>query len=112
MKREVVFYRDAVTGREPAKEWIKSLDSLMKMRINNRIERIESGNLGDYRSLGAGLFEFRFHFGPGYRLYFGIDGQSLILLLMGGDKSTQLRDINKALENLKKHWEIKDGTRN
>jgi len=66
------------------------------------LDRIQIGNLGDYKSLGAGLFELRFHFGPGYRVYFGMDGESLILLLFGGNKANQLKDINKAFS----YWRV------
>lgn len=64
-----------------------------------RLERVESarlGNLGDVKSLGGGLSEMRVHFGPGYRLYFARTGRIVLLLLSGGDKSTQKRDIERA----------------
>ncbi len=107
MKITVDYYRDQSSGRAPAQEWINSLDIAIKARIRVRIQRIENGNLGDFRALGVGLFEFRFHFGAGYRLYFGREGESLILLLAGGNKSTQLKDINKAFEYWKKYLEEK-----
>ena len=58
--------------------------------------RFESGNLGDHKSVGGGVWEARMPFGPGYRLYFGKDGTKVILLLLGGDKSSQTRDIKLA----------------
>jgi putative addiction module killer protein len=61
-----------------------------------RISRAEDGNFGDHKSIGQGLFEFRIQFGPGYRIYYGIEDEKIILLLIGGDKSTQAKDISKA----------------
>ena len=58
--------------------------------------RIESGNLGDHKSVGGGVVELRIDFGPGYRVYFGMDGAALILLLTGGDKGSQRKDIKRA----------------
>jgi len=57
------------------------------------IRRLEQGNYGDCKALGNGIFELRLFFGPGYRIYFGEDGQKLVILLCGGDKSTQNQDI-------------------
>ncbi|MBC7421493.1 MAG: type II toxin-antitoxin system RelE/ParE family toxin [Bdellovibrio sp.] len=61
---------------------------------------LKRGNLGQYKALGTGLFELKFDFGPGYRIYFAVDGGVVILLLSGGDKSPQRRDIEKA----RKYW--------
>lgn len=65
-------------------------------RIRKRLLRIENGNLGDYKSVGDGVFELRFFFSSGYRVYFGFDGETIVLLLCGGDKSSQAKDIKKA----------------
>jgi putative addiction module killer protein len=65
-------------------------------RIQARIFRFQLGNLGDVKSVGEGVLEARFHFGAGYRLYFGQDGGQLVVLLIGGDKSSQTKDIDKA----------------
>jgi putative addiction module killer protein len=72
--------------------------------------RFEAGNLGDHKSVGGGVWEARLDFGPGYRLYFGKDGSPMILLLIGGDKASQFRDIRTA----QSYWadyrkETKDG---
>jgi putative addiction module killer protein len=60
--------------------------------------RFELGNLGDYKSVGAGVWEARLAFGPGYRIYFGNDGDAVILLLVGGTKASQAKDIGRAHE--------------
>ena len=99
--KELQIYRDP-NGREPLTEWLKSLrDQRTRKRIQNRIARIESGNLGDYKSVGDGVFELRLQFGPGYRVYFGEVDNTIILLLCGGDKSSQDRDIERA----KVYWQ-------
>jgi putative addiction module killer protein len=99
----LVYYVDSVSGRTPALEWLNGLkDKSIRLSIRSRLVRIENGNLGDVKSLGDGVFEFRIFIGAGYRLYFAIEGREVILLLMGGDKSTQFQDIRRAkifLEN-------------
>ena len=90
---------DTIEGRQPYSEWLKGLrDVTTVARIRARIDRIEEGNLGDYKPLGTGLFEFKLSFGAGYRVYFAIDGDKIILLLSGGDKGSQRKDIQKARE--------------
>lgn len=88
---------DTIEGKNPYLDWLKSLRDVSTIaRIRARIDRIEEGNLGNHKSLGLGLFEFKFDFGPGYRIYFAVDGDEIILLLIGGDKGSQKRDIEKA----------------
>lgn len=74
----------------------KLRDKRAKARINARIRRLSLGNPGDVRTIGQGVSELRIDYGPGYRVYFVRKGQSLVLLLAGGDKSTQARDILSA----------------
>jgi putative addiction module killer protein len=83
-------------GRSPFRDWLESLNLHFRARIQARIFRFESGNLGDYKALGENLFEARLDFGPGFRVYFGIHSGRLILLLLGGDKKSQRHDIQKA----------------
>ncbi|WP_454796924.1 type II toxin-antitoxin system RelE/ParE family toxin [Novosphingobium lindaniclasticum] len=79
--------------------WFSSLrDSKAKSKIAGRIARIQLGLIGDTKSVGDGVSEARIDFGPGYRLYYTRRGERLIILLVGGDKSTQRRDIAKAKE--------------
>ena len=97
-------------GKNPFRDWLKSLDLRVQARIQARVLRFEAGNLGDHKSIGSGVWEARLDFGPGYRLYFGKDGSSMILLLIGGDKASQFRDIRTA----QSYWadyrkETKDG---
>lgn len=97
----VVFFRDAKTGKEPAKEWLDGLrDRQTKARIDIRIRRAETGNFGDHKSVGEGVWELKIQFGSGYRVYYAIEKEQIILLLYGGDKSSQERDIAQA----KKYW--------
>lgn len=81
-------------GSCPIEDWIKGIrDTQTKQRIQSRLDRIERGNMGDCRPVGEGVFEFRMDFGAGYRIYYALTGTTLIVLLVGGDKSTQDRDI-------------------
>lgn len=83
-------------------EWRKSLKDLRAATsIRRRIERVESGNLGDVKPVGGGVSEMRVDVGAGYRLYFTMRDRVVVLLLVGGDKSTQQSDIRKAIEMAK-----------
>ncbi len=83
-------------GRIPFREWLSKLDVAIHARIQVRILRFESGNLGDHKSVGGGVWEARMPFGSGYRLYFGKDGNRIVVLLVGGDKSSQSKDVRLA----------------
>jgi len=88
-------------GRIPFEEWFNSLrNQKVQIKIDARLRRVTQGNLGDYRSIGEGVFELRIDYGPGYRIYFGQLGSTIVLLLCGGDKSTQGQDISIA----KMYW--------
>ena len=84
-------------GQRPFVDWLEGLrDRKARHRIEARINRIRGGNLGDWKSVGQGVFELRVDYGPGYRVYLGREGQELVILLCGGDKSSQRRDIELA----------------
>lgn len=83
-------------GRIPFRDWLKQLDTTARARVQARILRFETGNLGDHKDVGGGVWEARFDFGPGYRLYFGRIGREVVLLLLGGDKKSQKKDIQRA----------------
>lgn len=83
-------------------QWLTKLkDMRARITIVRRIERAQSGNLGDVKSVGESVYEMRIDMGPGYRLYYTMRGDEIIILLVGGDKSTQQRDIEKAIEMAK-----------
>ena len=91
------------SGTNPFRHWLLTLDTKTRARVQARIFKVESGNLGSYRSVGDGIFEFKMDFGPGYRIYFSfIEGETL-LLLVGGDKSSQKKDIRKAIRYLESY---------
>lgn len=86
-------------GTCPFNDWIESLrDRQARARIRARINRVRLGNLGDCKSIGGGVLELRIDYGPGYRVYLGIAGAKLIILLCGGDKGSQSDDIREAIE--------------
>lgn len=98
---KIIAIYETEKGQQPFKIWLDSIrDKVTKARINARIVRIESGNFGDAKSVGDGVMELRLAFGSGYRVYFGIDGLQLVILLSGGDKSSQDKDILEA----KSYW--------
>lgn len=95
---EIRRYRTA-GGREPFSEWLSGLrDRQAHARILVRLERLELGNFGDCKPVGGGVQELRIDWGPGYRVYFGRDGQRVVVLVCGGDKRGQDADIRKAVE--------------
>ena len=98
--RELQFYQTP-NGREPFTEWFESIQNQETQdRIQKRLDRLTLGNFGDCRTVGGGVFELRIHFGAGYRVYFAEVDNTIVLLLCGGDKSSQTRDIERA----KNYW--------
>lgn len=88
-------------GRVPFEDWLRSVrDKRTKAHILSRIDRLRMGNFGDCEALGEGVYELRLHFGPGFRVYFGLQGTRLVLLLCGGSKNSQQADITRA----KQYW--------
>ena len=103
--KQVRIYAD-VNGNEPFTAWLKGVkDKQGRKRILARLRRIESGNFGDFKFLGDGVYELRLFFGPGYRVYFGQANDILIILLCGGDKSGQAQDISEAKAYWKEYLE-------
>jgi putative addiction module killer protein len=95
----VVEYLDAA-GRSRFRRWFDSLDPQAAAKITIALARLEQGNFSSAKSVGGGVIEFRLDFGPGYRVYFGRDGEALIILLGGGTKQRQQKDIATA----QVHW--------
>ena len=88
-------------GREPFNEWLTSLrDHRARAKIRVRLDRGSLGNFGDCHGVGDGVQELRIDYGPGYRVYFGQEGTTIVVLLCGGDKSTQTNDI----ETAQRYW--------
>ena len=90
-------YQDG-RGRSPFANWFNGLDATVAAKITMALQRMELGNLANAKSLRGGVFEYRLDTGPGYRIYFGKDGETLILLLGGGTKRRQQTDISRAKE--------------
>ena len=91
-------------GCAPFWDWLKSLrDMQARARIRTRLDRLAMGNWGDHRALGGGVIELKIDWGPGYRVYVGKIGNTLVLLLCGGDKRTQQQDIELAKIYLKEY---------
>jgi putative addiction module killer protein len=86
------------TGRSPFGNWFDSLDATAAAKITVALARIGQGTWSNVKGVGTGVLEYRIHFGPGYRIYFGRDGDSLVILLGGGTKHRQPKDIRNAIE--------------
>ena len=97
-------------GKLPYAQWLSTIkDQTTVDRIELRLYRIRQGNLGDCKDLKGGIYELRLFFGPGYRIYFSKEGNTIILLLAGGTKRTQSRDIQRAREYYQDYLERKNG---
>src|SRR3989337_4208374 len=94
-------YYLTVTNKKPFKEWMDGLDINTRAKIRIRLDRVRLGNLGKNRHVGEGVHELKIDHGPGYRVYYALNGKTVVLLLLGGDKSTQEKDILQA----KTYWE-------
>lgn len=97
-------------GREPYTLWLEGLrDKLTKARIVNGVTKMEKGNFGISEGVGQGVIELKLTFGPGYRVYYALEDDQVLLLLAGGSKSKQQADIDKAIEYLKDYRSRDDG---
>jgi putative addiction module killer protein len=104
---DIEYYRTE-TGQKPFKDWLENLgDIRIRAKVRVRMDRARLGNLGDRKHVGSGVWEMRIDYGPGYRLYFGVEENRLILLLLGADKSTQQKDIDLATGYWRDHQERK-----
>jgi putative addiction module killer protein len=94
---EVRAYIDA-KGNKPFAQWFNELDMRAAAKVTTAVTRIELGNFSNVKGVGAGVFEYKIDFGPGYRIYFGKDGDKLVILVGGGLKKRQSQDIAAAKE--------------
>lgn len=83
-------------GESPFAQWFNGLDVQAALKVNTSLTRIQNGNLSAVKSVGNGVHECRIDWGPGYRIYFGMDGERLVILLGGGTKKRQQLDIERA----------------
>jgi putative addiction module killer protein len=94
---KIVIY-EAKNKKSPFTKWFDSLDAPIQRTIAVRFDRVSVGNFGDSEQLREGVWELKIHSGPGYRIYFGKEGKTLIIILTGGLKKSQKKDIEKAIE--------------
>ena len=90
-----------IAGRSPFTKWLRALNVHAAAKVATALERVADGNLSNVKAVGDGVLEYKIDFGPGYRIYFGRDGDRLIILLAGGTKKRQQNDIRRAKAN----WE-------
>jgi putative addiction module killer protein len=91
-------YYQTGNGKSPFEEWFSGLDAQAAPKVTKALVRLEQGNLANAKGVGQGVLEYRIDWGPGYRVYFGRDGDVLVILLTGGTKKRQQRDIETAHE--------------
>ena len=103
---QVVEYED-LSGRSPYKDWFDGLNAPAAAKVASAIIKISLGNLAKSKSVGEGVSEFKIDFGPGYRIYFGRDGNTLVILLGGGTKQHQSRDIREAHQRWREYKQRK-----
>lgn len=83
-------------GKSPYRKWFKGLNAAAAIKVTTALERMEDGNFSNAKAVGAGVSEYKIDFGPGYRIYFAMDGETLVILLCGGTKKKQSEDIKTA----------------
>jgi putative addiction module killer protein len=105
---ELLEYEDE-SGRSPFRKWFSRLDDKTAARINTYLERLVEGNFSNVKGVGGGVSELKADFGPGYRIYFGRDGMSLVILLAGGTKKRQQDDIADAQCRWTEYKRVKQG---
>ncbi len=101
MEIEIEIYETS-PGKRPFETWFEAIREIhTRAKILTRLDRLKIGNFGDCKTIGDGVSELRIHYGPGIRIYYAKIGNKVILLLCGGDKGSQTKDIKKAKEYLK-----------
>ena len=100
MEQRIVKIVQLSNGKSPFIEWIESLDKVTKSRVRSRLTRLLENNFGDHKKIDNEISELRLKFGSGYRIYYTEINNVIVLLITGGDKSTQSKDIQKAKEML------------
>lgn len=101
MNEVAILHYRTVEGRFPYREWLESIaDKSTRAAILARVDRLAFGAFGDWKAVGAGVYELRVHFGAGHRVYFGRDSKAVVILLCGGQKRSQEADIRQA----KRYW--------
>ena len=93
VKIEMFLSRD---GQSPFEDWFEGLDTQAAAKVATAVTRMGQGNMSEAKGVGGGLLEYRIHYGPGYRIYFGKDGDKIIILVGGGTKRRQSKDIEAA----------------
>ena len=92
-------YYIAETGKIPFKDWLENLKDIhARAKIRVALDRVRLGNFGHAKFIGEGINELKIDFGPGYRVYYALAGDAIVLLLLGGDKASQSKDIVRAKE--------------
>jgi putative addiction module killer protein len=104
-------YYVASDGQEPFADWFAELQAVERAKVTRGIARLEQGNFSNVKSVGEGVLEYRIDYGPGYRVYFGRDGETLVILLTGGSKKRQQRDIEAARTYWQDYKQSKRGRR-
>ncbi len=103
---KILRYYEGSNGKRPCEEWLDGLrDAVGVATIRRRLDRLAAGLRGDSEPVGEGVFELRIHYGPGYRLYYAEQGSELVILLYGGSKGSQQRDIDRAITYWKDYLE-------
>ena len=91
-----LLYYTAEDGKTPFEDWFSALDVQAAVKVTSALARLEQGNLSNAKGVGEGVLEYRIDYGPGYRVYFGRNGDAMVILLTGGTKQRQQRDIERA----------------
>jgi putative addiction module killer protein len=104
-------YYVAPSGLQPFAAWFAELEPVSRAKVTRAIVRLEQGNFSNVKTVGEGVLEYRIDFGPGYRVYFGRDGEALVILLTGGTKKRQQRDIDAAHAHWQNYKQSKRGPR-